>query len=188
MRLLLAAVISIGFAACHNALPADGPIGTAVARITQVPTGVGCVSITVVGSRTVTHAFDVTPGQPATLDMSDLPVGDDTFSAAAYAVSCNAIGGVQPSWATTSAFGATVSAGNVTALTLTLEPTGGAVIGIDWGDGGAPPDLSAPPDGGLPYDGGPSDWDMAPCVLDGGSCYYGGDGGDMAYPTVDLAY
>jgi hypothetical protein len=180
MRLLLASVISIGFAACHSALPEDGPIGTAVARITEVPTGVGCVSIKVVGARTVTHSFDVTPGQPATLEMSDLPVGDDAFSAAAYGVACNAIAGTQPSWATTSAFGATIGAGTLTSLTLTLEPTGGAVIGIDWGDGGAPPNDLSPCYGC--YDGG--DGDMAPWVYDGGPV----GNGDMAYPTVDLAH
>jgi hypothetical protein len=179
MRLLLASVISIGFAACHSALPEDGPIGTAVARISTVPSGVGCVAITVVGTRTVKHKFDVTPGQPATLEMSDLPVGDDAFSAAAYAVACNAIAGTQPSWATTSAFGATIGAGTLTSLTLTLEPTGGAVIGIDWGDGGAPPNDLSPCYGC--YDGG---GDMSPWPYDGGPV----GNGDMAYPTVDLAF
>jgi hypothetical protein len=180
MRLLLASVISIGFAACHNALPDDGPVGNVVARITQVPDKVGCVSITAVGSREVFHTFDVIPGQPATLQLGDLPVGNVAFSAAAYGQSCNAIGGVQPSWATTSPFVAAIAAGQLTALTLTLEPTGGAVIGIDFGDGGAPPNDLSPWYG----DGGPSDIDMAPWVYDGGP--FGS--GDMAYPPVDLAY
>jgi hypothetical protein len=188
MRLLLATVISIGFAACNNGgVPQDGAVGSATARITQVPNGVGCVSITAVGDREVFHTFDVIPGQPATLQLGDLPVGNVAFSAAAYGQSCNAIGGAQPSWATTAPFVAAVNAGQLTSLTLTLEPTGGAVIGIDWGDGGAPPDLSGPPDGGWPYDAGPSDWDMAPCFRDGG-CYSGGDGGDMAYPKTDLSW
>jgi hypothetical protein len=192
MRLLVASVISIGFAACNSALPQDGPVGTAVARISTVPSGVGCVQIKVVGSRTVKHSFDVTPGQSATLAMNDLPVGDDAFSASAYAVACNAIAGAQPSWATTSAFGATIGAGTLTSLTLTLQPTGGAVIGIDWGDGGAPSDGGAPPaDGGPPndlapcygcYDGGGGD--MSPSPYDGGPV----GNGDMAYPTFDLAH
>jgi hypothetical protein len=186
MRLLLASVISIGFAACNSALPEDGPVGTAVARITQVPSGVGCVSIKVVGTRTVRHSFDVTPGQSATLSMNDLPVGDDAFSASAYAVACNAIAGAQPSWATTSAFGATIGAGTLTSLTLTLQPTGGAVIGIDWGDGGAPPDDGGAPNDLAPcygcYDGG--NGDMSPWPYDGGPI----GNGDMAYPTVDLAH
>ncbi|MCA1665306.1 MAG: hypothetical protein LC659_13760 [Myxococcales bacterium] len=178
-------MMSIALAACHNALPDDGPVGTVVARITQVPDKVGCVSITAVGSREVFHTFDVIPGQSATLQLGDLPVGNVAFSAAAYGQSCNAIAGAQPSWATTSPFVATISAGQLTSLTLTLEPTGGAVIGIDFGDGGAPPD-GGPPNDLSPcygcYDGG--DGDMSPWVYDGGPI----GNGDMAYPTNDLAH
>jgi hypothetical protein len=164
MRLLVVFTISIGLAACHSALPDDGPVGNVVARITQVPDKVGCVSITAVGTREVFHTFDVIPGQSAMLELGDLPVGNVAFSAAAYGQSCDAISGVQPSWSTTSPFVAAIIAGQVTALTLTLEPTGGAVIGIDFGDGGAPADLS-------------------PCI----GCY--DDGGvDMAYVPWDMAY
>lgn len=167
MRLSLALVIPIALAACQTTPVADGPVGRATARISQVPNGVACVSITVVGSRTVLHSADVVAGQPALLQFDDLPVGLDAFSAAAFGMSCSSINGAQPSWATAQPFYASINQGGVTPLTLTLEPAGGAVIGIDWGDGGAPPDLTAPPDGGWPYDAG---------------------GWDMAYPPVDLAW
>ena len=166
MRLSLALVITISFAACHNALPGDdGPIGSASARITQVPDGVACVSISVVGTRSVMDAVDVVPGQPAFLQIDNLPVGLDAFSAAAFATPCASINGAQPSWATAQPFYASVAQGRVTALTLTLEPTGSAVIGIDFGDGGPPPDLTT-----TPYDGGPY------------------TGWDMSYPINDLGY
>jgi hypothetical protein len=167
----MALVISISFlAACHSALPGDGgPVGNATARITQVPDGVACVAISVDGTHSVMNAFDVVPGQPAFMQMSNLPVGLDAFNAAAFAMPCASINGAQPAWATAQPFYAAVEQGKVTALTLTLQPTGGAVIGIDFGDGGgAPPDLSGPYDGGVPN---------CPDM----NC------GDMAYPIVDLA-
>ena len=172
MRLLLATVISVSFVACDKTggTEATGPAGSATARITQVPDGVACVSITVVGDRTVMHAADVTRGQPAFLQLGGLPVGLDAFSAAAFATPCSLVSGAQPSWATTQPFYASVTEGAVTPLTLKLEPTGGAVIGIDFGDGGSGgPDFARPVDGGYPID-------LSPWWPDGGWA-----GNDLAY-------
>jgi hypothetical protein len=146
-----------------------------VARITQVPPDVGCVTITAAGDRTVTGTFDVFPGQSATMQMNDLPVGNIAFSAAAYRQGCSSIAGAQPSWATTSPFYAPIVAGAVTAMTLTLEPTGGAVIGIDFGDGGTGPGGDGGSDGGIA--------DMSPCI----GCYVDG-GADLAYTPWDMAF
>ncbi|HEX9105277.1 MAG TPA: hypothetical protein VF997_23865, partial [Polyangia bacterium] len=109
MRLPLAFLIPIAFAACHATPVTDGPIGRATARISQVPDGVACVSITVVGVRTVMHASDVTAGQPALLQFDDLPVGLDAFSAAAFGMPCASINGAQPSWATAQPFYASIN-------------------------------------------------------------------------------
>ena len=183
MRLSLALVIPIALAACQAVPVTDAPVGRATARISQVPDGVRCVALTVVGDRTVMHSADVAPGQPAFLQFDDLPVGLDAFSAAAFGTSCALISGVQPSWATGQPFYAAITQGGVTPLTLTLQPTGGAVIGIDWGDGGAPPaDMTAPPDGFgtqpdgfvYPQDFGPPD--LSPWTPDGGW-----HGPDLAY-------
>ena len=76
MRTILSAsVISIALVGCvpGSTGSADGPVGDAVARITQVPPMVGCVTISVVGSRNVTGRFNVTAGQPATLTLKNLP-------------------------------------------------------------------------------------------------------------------
>jgi len=167
----------------------DGPVGSAVARITTVPPSVGCISISVAGTnRSVARSFDVTPGQSATLRLGNLPVGTDAFTAAAYGVACSNLGGAQASWASTAPFFAPVSQGNVTSLVLTLEPTGGASIGINFdtdgggscGDGGC-----VGGDGGVGFDGGV--FDLAP----GGG--FDGGGPDLAFPfdgggfPVDLA-
>jgi len=166
--LLFATVISIAVAGCYADGTTDGPVGSAVARITQVPPMVGCIAITVVGSRNVTDRFNVSPGQPATLTLKNLPVGNDSFTAAAFDAACNAIGGAQPSWSSTAPFAATVNQGSVTSLVLTLEPTGGATIGINFDtDGG----------GGGPSDGGV--FDLSPTDA--------GPGSDMAFGSSDLA-
>ncbi|MGZ3441643.1 MAG: hypothetical protein ACXVDD_19115 [Polyangia bacterium] len=167
MRLLLALVISSSFAACKTDPSASGPVGHAVARITQVPPAVGCVEIFVTGAgRTVVDTFDVTPGQSATLELGNLPVDQDAFSASAFTAPCSAIAGAQPSWSTVAPFYAPIASGSITSLTLTLEPTGGASIGIDFGgDGGGNPVPDLSPN----FDG-----------VDGGV--------DMAYTPADLAY
>ena len=179
--ILFVSVISIALVGCVAGSTGgdgtDGPVGDAVARITQVPPMVGCVTITVAGSRTVTDRFNVTSGQPATLTLKNLPVGDDSFSSAAYANACNAIAGTQPSWASTAPFIAPITQGGVTALALTLEPTGGAVIGINFDtDGGTVGgDGGVGPDGGVPID-------MSPWYGDAGA-----GGPDLAYGPVDLS-
>ena len=191
MRTLLAlCVISIASTGCGGMTDNgsnDGPVGSAVARITTVPPMVGCVSISVVGAnRSVSSNFDVVPGQPATLRLSNLPVGNDAFTAAAYAVACSQIGNAQANWASTAPFFAPINQGGVTSLVLTLEPTGGANIGINFdtdgggscGDGGC-----VGGDGGTGFDGGV--FDLSPGGSDGG-------GPDLAFPRdlstiVDLA-
>ena len=179
---LLASVISISMAACAQSGSDDGAVGSAVARITTVPPMVGCISISVVGSRTVTDKFDVTPGQPATLKLSNLPVGSDSFSASAFGSACSAIAGTQASWSSTAPFVAAISPGSITSLMLTLEPTGGATIGInfdtDGGTGGCGDGGCVGGDGGVPFD--------LASFGDGGGSF---DGGlvDLAQPASDLA-
>jgi hypothetical protein len=185
--LLTVGVISIAIGGCggmtDDGSTVDGPVGSAVARITTVPPSVGCVSISVVGAnRSVVRNFDVTPGQSATLHLGNLPVGTDAFTSAAYGVACSGIAGAQASWASTAPFFAPVSQGNVTSLVLTLEPTGGANIGINFdtdgggscdGDGGC-----TGGDGGTGFDGGVND--LSPNFGDGGP-----SGPDLAGPPFD---
>ncbi|MDB4969876.1 MAG: Tryptophan synthase alpha chain [Myxococcales bacterium] len=177
---LIASLIATSFAACQTNDSSDLPVGSAVARITQVPPQVGCVSITAAGNRTVTNNFDVTPGQSALLHVSNLPVGSLAFTASAYGNACNAIGMAQPTWSSTAPFFAPVTPGGVTSLTLTLVPTGGANIGIDFSsDGGVNIDGGVNGDGGVNIDGGGPN-DLSPSRIDGGS--------DLASAPADLAH
>jgi hypothetical protein len=129
----------------------DSMIGEAEARIAQVPGDVSCIKITVAGSRSVTHPFDVTPGQSSVLSLKGLPVGDVTVAGQAFSTTCSAIGmGTEPTWLSDPA-PATLVAGVPVGLKVTLHKNGEANIDVDFedGDGGGPPaDLGGGSDGG----------------------------------------
>jgi len=141
----------------------QGPVGEATATITQLPIGVACIQIQVVGSRTVTRNADVMPGVSSVVSLPNLPAGADTFSAAAFAVGCSAIAGATANWASDPVV-ATVAAGAVTPVTLAMHGIGGANVGVDFpGDGG-----TLPTDGGVmpPVDlAGPTDLSSPPSDL-----------------------
>jgi alpha-tubulin suppressor-like RCC1 family protein len=64
-------------------------IGSAVFELAVVPTGVGCVRVTVTGSSTVTKDFTVTAGGSSlALNMDRLPLGTVAISGAAYQTTC----------------------------------------------------------------------------------------------------
>jgi hypothetical protein len=89
------------------------------------------------GPRQLQTQFAVTPGFPATLTLSRLPTGTDTFLAAAYnSPQCPPSVNAVPTW-TSDLVQATVSTNQTTNLTLRLLPAGGtANVGLDFGDGG----------------------------------------------------
>jgi hypothetical protein len=114
----------------------EGPVGEAEATITQVPVGVACIQLQVVGSRTVTKNVDVMTGMNATVSLPGLPAGADTFSAVAFGAACGGIGGAVANWASDPVVAA-VAAGGVTPVTLAMHAVGGASVGVDFPvDGG----------------------------------------------------
>jgi len=151
---------SMLLAACSND---QGPVGEATATITQVPAGVACIQIQVVGTRTVIKNVDVMTGQSTVVSLPNLPAGPDTFSAVAFAVPCSVSNGAVANWASDPVV-ATVAAGGVTPVTLAMHAVGGANVGIDFpGDGGV-----------MPFDGGPSDLSAPPA--------------DLSAPPADLSF
>jgi hypothetical protein len=157
-RLMLASLLSLSLGGCAALLGDDDSsmeVGNAEARISSVPANIACISITAVGNRTVTNNFAVTAGQSAVLRLSNLPVGNDTFFAYAYPAACANIMNAQPSWTATPVI-ATINSGGVTNLQMTLQPSGGASVGINFDtDGGVPSG-----DGGTSISDGGSPTDM----------------------------
>jgi cysteine-rich repeat protein len=119
----------------------DGPVGTARATITQVPSGVACVQIIAAGGRTVTFNADVMPGSSSQLMLDNLPVGNVTFTGFAFANSCATSAGTKPSWASVPTL-ATILPGQITDVSLKLDQVGAANVGVDFNtDGGTTPAL-----------------------------------------------
>src|SRR5262252_1195996 len=120
-------------AACGDEGRSD--VGTATLALVQVPSDVSCISVTVVGSRTVTRQSDVMPGAASTLTLGGLPVGSDTFTGSAFSSSCAMVTASSvPTWAG-GPVTATVTAVSSTPVTLTLQRNGRASVSIDFNDG-----------------------------------------------------
>ena len=117
----------------------NGPVGSAQLYIQQVPSEVRCIRITASSpSRSRTDAFDVTPGQSATLTMDALPAGSVTFTGDAFAVACADIGvSTRPTWLSDPVT-VEIQPGQTTDVTIVMRPVGGARIGVDFQDAGAP--------------------------------------------------
>lgn len=112
-------------------------IGTAEARITTVPAGVGCVAVVASGSQTVTRYFSVTPGQASVLPLTKLPVGTVTFSGSAFNAACTPTPDpASASW-TAAPVMATVSPSSTGSVTLSFVQTGTENVSANFDDGGA---------------------------------------------------
>jgi alpha-tubulin suppressor-like RCC1 family protein len=93
-------------------------VGRATFDLAIVPSGVGCVRITVTGSSSVTKDFTLAASaSSATLNMDRLPLGNITIDGSAYATTCGT--GTTLYVADTSA--AVISPGVVSALSLTFR-------------------------------------------------------------------
>jgi len=151
-RLIASSLTVVALAACSTY---EGPVGSARANITQVPAGVACVQIIAAAGRTVTYSADVMAGSSSQLSLDNVPVGNVTFTAFAFAASCAATAGTKPTWASAPTLG-TILPGQVTDISLTLDPVGSANVGVSFNtDGGS--------DGGTTTDAGSDGGGAALC-------------------------
>jgi hypothetical protein len=129
--------------ACVNPTPTtDDPslVGRAEAVVSQVPPSVGCIQITA-GTRTV--SADTTTGQTVTVQLTQLPLGSTTFSALAFAGGCSGVTSASVAdWASAPVV-ANIAVGQLTQVTLLLEPSGNASVGITFDTNN---DLATAPD------------------------------------------
>lgn len=131
---LFACAVAAG-AACtlpSNESEGHGPTGSVQIALTNVPAGVGCLRLTLVGPTTVQRSFDVAPNQTSILNVDDLPPGPMTLSADAFTTACagispTAIGAwISPKQTTT------ILTGGLTFVTLTMERSGQACVSVDF--------------------------------------------------------
>jgi hypothetical protein len=110
--------------------------------LTQAPSDVHCVRITVAGpTGATTSSSSVTPGQSTVLSLTGLPLGQVTLAAQAFSAACTTTTGT-PTWVSLPVTLVLVS-GSPANVTLTMERPGQITVSVDFpGDGGA---LAQPP-------------------------------------------
>jgi streptogramin lyase len=113
-------------------------VGVARASVVMTPPSVRCLTVKVTGSTTVTKDLNVVPEQNSIFDLTGLPVGNDTFTAQAFAVSCSALTGAKATYVS-SPITATVGVSPVD-ITFQMVPasssSGNADVGFNFNDHG----------------------------------------------------
>lgn len=136
IRQLAVVAVCSALAACSSPNPeAEEGLGVATAAVTNVPSDVSCIVITVTGNRVAERKFDVTTGASSVLSMKGLPVGSVTFVGNAYPTACSAVtSSSSPTWLS-DPVNATLSAGVDAPVTLPLRRNGSSTVSVDFEDG-----------------------------------------------------
>jgi streptogramin lyase len=146
-----AALLSLP-ASCSGGDTSSGTVGEAVVALQLAPAEARCLQVQVAGSgATVTRQMALTPAANTTYLLEVLPLGMDTFSAAAFVVSCDQTSGQAPEW-TSDVVSATVVVQTPVQVILHMQPAGEsdggpgtepdgglAVIGVDFPTGSCAP-------------------------------------------------
>src|SRR5688500_238913 len=86
----LIAIAALPACGSEGAEPGDlGEVGEVEVALTNTPSDVSCLRITVEGARTDTRKFSLTTGQNAVFQLSGLPVGNAAFTGEAFPMACN---------------------------------------------------------------------------------------------------
>jgi hypothetical protein len=89
--LILAGGMALAGGACTNPAGSAPDDGAVVLALRVVPRDVRCVRVVVTGRRTVSRAFDVTPGAAANLAMTGLPLGSASIYEEGYDAGCDGL-------------------------------------------------------------------------------------------------
>jgi hypothetical protein len=121
-------------------------VGEAEVELTNAPSDVKCLRLTIDGpSRSDVRKFPLVTGQRAVFRLSGLPVGDDTFTAHAFAAKCeNLNAGATATWYSEPVV-ARIRAGLVTHVAIKMIHNGGASVGVDFDDKNGPSGQGEPP-------------------------------------------
>jgi hypothetical protein len=142
---LIGLMPSLALAACSIS-QSSHRAGSARAAITGVPQSVACVQLVAAAAgNNITRGFDVTAGQDLVAQLDELPVGNVTITAFAFPSNCAGASTSHPNWASSPTF-ATILAGQVANISLTLEPVGDVSVGVHFDvDASVPPDMTVTP-------------------------------------------
>jgi len=119
---------------------ASESVGSIDLLLSNVPADTGCLQVTVMGSRTVTKSFDLTPGTTPKLSINGLPVGIVKVDANAFAETCAKVKTSSvPNWILEKTLTARIDDLDVAKLLLKLIRNGRSEVTVDFE---APPWLS----------------------------------------------
>lgn len=112
-----------------------------------VPADGTCVRVEAVGYRTARQNFLATAGSSHVFEMKGLPLGQVTFTAAAFGGGCPSAGSAAvPNWVSDAPFTTTVVVSPPSLVTLNLVRNGSAIVAVGFNDqldGSAQPDAGA---------------------------------------------
>jgi hypothetical protein len=109
-------------------------VGSIRVALTNAPSDVHCVQLTVQGARTDASSFPVTEGETQLFRMRRLPVGDVTITAAALPEACEDVTETSaPTWLS-EVVAARISVARETAVGLTMIHSEQAAIGLAFDD------------------------------------------------------
>jgi hypothetical protein len=150
----------LGFAAfiAIAALPACGSeelgagdseaVGEVEVALTNTPSDVSCLRITVEGARTDVRKFPLTEGENAVFQLGGLPVGNAAFTGEAFSMACNKVtSSAEPTWFSEPTV-ARVRTTSRTHVALAMIHNGKASVGVDFDEENGPdaePDPELPP-------------------------------------------
>jgi alpha-tubulin suppressor-like RCC1 family protein len=111
----------------------DSSLGSAVAAITSVPTGVACIQLVLSGSVSATNDFTVVGNSSsASLSLGPLPAGSLTVQPAAFNVACSAIVSSTVATWVGAATTVTITPGLTTQIALTLRQNVPVSAGVNF--------------------------------------------------------
>jgi hypothetical protein len=139
MALWLGMAALAGLAGCSDGGdPANE--GTVELSITNAPSDVSCLRVTIDGTRSLTKLYELTPGAPTTYRITRLPVGRATFDAQAYATACARLPTPpgDPLFVAEAPVSVRIDPVDVAHVVLKLIRNGQADVGIDFETGNSP--------------------------------------------------
>jgi hypothetical protein len=129
--------------ACSSSSPdpvaqGDESVGEVEVALSNAPSDVSCLRLTVAGSRTDVRTFDLDEGDKASFKLKGLPVGNASISADAFPVACNELGdGAQPTWYSEAEV-VRIFANKVTHVSLAMIHNGQVSVGVDFDEDNGP--------------------------------------------------
>ncbi|HEY3493425.1 MAG TPA: hypothetical protein VGK73_02015 [Polyangiaceae bacterium] len=125
-----AACFVCGTAACGSD-PVLEQVGEAEVALTNAPADARCLRLTVEGTRTDVRTLSL--AGKAVFRLTGLPVGNDTFTAAAFPVAGSALhAGVTPTWISEEPVTEEIVAGRSAHVAISMVHNGGATVGVDF--------------------------------------------------------